>query len=88
MLKVDLDTKKGRATIAEAGTGLEILADVAFLIREIHEEMDDDDAKIFKELMQKCITDEESPVWDHEEKTGKKTDGVKRVRFVFPGMPE
>lgn len=88
MLKVDLDAKKGRATIAAAGSGLDILADVAFLISEIHEKMDDDNAKIFKEFMQKCITDEESPVWDHEEKTGKKTDGVKRVRFVFPGMPE
>ena len=88
MLKVDLDAKKGSATIAAAGTLLEIMADVTCLIREIHEEMDDDNAKIFKEFMQKCITDEESPVWDHEEKTGKKTDGVKRVRFVFPGMPE
>lgn len=88
MLKVDLDVKNGRAKIAAAGSGLEILADVAFLIKEIHEKMDADDARMFKELMQKCITDEESPVWDNEEKTGNKTDGVKSVRFVFPGMQE
>lgn len=53
MLKVDLDAKKGRARIAAAGSGLDILADVAFLISEIHEKMDDDNAKIFKEFMQK-----------------------------------
>ncbi|MGM9603980.1 MAG: hypothetical protein ACI3XG_02830 [Faecousia sp.] len=88
MLKVDLDVKRNRATIAAAGSGLEILADVTFLIGEIHKSMNSDNAKAFKELIKQCITDEDSPVWDHEEKTGKKTDGVKRVHFVFPGMPE
>lgn len=88
MLKVDLDVKKERATIAAGGSGLDILADVTFLIREIHKSMDPDNAKVFKALMQECIADEESPVWEDEEKAGNKTDGVKRVRFVFPGMPE
>ena len=87
MLKVDLDKKRNRVKIEAAGSGLEIIADVAVLIREIHKSMGPDSAK-FKEIMQKCIADEESPVWADEEKTGKETDGVKRVRFVFPGMPE
>lgn len=88
MLKVDLDVNRNNNTIAFAGSGLEILADVAVLIREIHKSMDPDNAKVFKEWIKRCITDEDSPVWDHEEKQGKKTDGVKRVRFAFPGMPE
>ncbi len=88
MLKVDLDAKKGRDTIAAVGSGLEILEDVTFMIREIHKSMDPDNAKVFKELMQKCIADEESPVWEEEEKDGNQTDGVKSVRFVFPRMQE
>lgn len=88
MLKVDLDAKKGRARIAAAGSGLEILADVTFLIGKIHKSMVPDNAKVFKALMQECIADEDSPVWEEEEKAGNQTDGVKRVRFVFPGMPE
>lgn len=88
MLKVDLDVKRNRCMIAVAGTGMDILADVGFLIGEIHKSMDSDNAKAFKELIQKCIADEDSPVWNHEEKAGKKTDGVKRIRFAFPGMPE
>lgn len=52
MLKVDLDAKKGRAKIAAVGSGLEILADVTFLIRDIHKSMDQDNAKVFKALMQ------------------------------------
>ena len=88
MLKVDLDAKKGRARIAAVGSGLEILADVTFLISKIHKSMDPDNAKVFKALMQKCIADEDSPAWEEEEKAGNQTDGVKSVRFVFPGMQE
>lgn len=88
MLKVDLDVKRNRCLIAAAGTGMDILADVGFLIGEIHKSMDADNAKAFKEMIQECIADEDSPAWNHEDKTGKKTDGVKRIRFAFPGMPE
>lgn len=88
MLKVDLDAKKGRARIEAVGSGLEILEDVTFLIRDIHKSMDPDNAKVFKALMQECIADEESPVWEEEEKAVNQTDGVKSVRLVFPGMPE
>lgn len=88
MLKVDLDAKKGRATIAAEGSGFGIMADLTLLIREIYRGMDEDNAKAFKYLIQECIANEESTVWNHEEKTGKKTDGVKRIRFVFPGKQE
>lgn len=88
MLKVNLDAKKGRATIAAEGSGLEIMADVGFLIRYIHTSMDQDDARAFKALMQKYIADDDSPVWEEEEKYGNQTDGVKSVRLVFPWMPE
>lgn len=88
MLKVDLDAKKGSAKIAAVGSGLEILADVTFLIREIHKSMDQDDARAFKALMQKCIAADDSPVWEEEEKYRNQTDGVKSVRLVFPWMPE
>lgn len=88
MLKVDLDVKKGRATIAAKGSGLDILADLTFLIRQICRGMDEDDAKAFKNAIQEVIADEESPVWEREEKLGNETDGVKGIRFVFPGKQE
>ena len=59
MLKVDLDVKRNRCTIAAAGTGMEILEDVSYLIGEIHKSMDSDNAKAFKALIQKCIADED-----------------------------
>lgn len=88
MLKVDLDAKKGRATIAAEGSGIEILADLTFLIRQIYRGMDEDDAKAFKYAIQEVIADEESPVWEREEKLENKPDGVKGIRFVFPGKQE
>lgn len=88
MLKVDLDAKKGRATIAVAGSGFEIMADLTFLIRQIYRGMDEDNAKEFKYMIQKCIADEEFRVWEREEKMENETDGVKRIRFVFPGKQE
>ena len=86
MLKVDFDAKKGRAKIAAVGSGLEILADVTFLIRDIHKSMDPDNAKVFKALMQQCIADEDSPVWEDEEKAGNQTDGITNILFKFPWM--
>lgn len=88
MLKVDLDVKKGRATIAAVGSGLDIMANLTFLVRQIYREMDEDEAKAFKYAIQKCIEDEESPVWEREEKMENAMDGVKRIRFVFPGKQE
>lgn len=88
MLKVDLDVKRNRCMIAVAGTGMDILADVGFLIGKIHKSMDSDNAKEFKYLIQKCIADEESPVWEREEKLENEPDGVKGIRFVFPGKQE
>lgn len=88
MLKVDLDVKKGRARIAAVGSGLDIMADLTFLIRQIYREMDEDEAKAFKYTIQKVIADEESPVWEREEKLENEPDGVKRIRFVFPGKQE
>lgn len=88
MLKVDLDAKKGRATIAAVGSGLEIMADLTCLIRDIYREMDEDNAKAFKYLIQKCIVDEGSPVWEREKKLENEPDGVKGIRFVFPGKQE
>ena len=88
MLKVDLDVKKGRATIAAKGSGLDIMADLTFLVRQIYREMDEDEAKAFKYAIQKCIADEESPAWEREEKLENEPDGVKGIRFVFPGKQE
>ena len=88
MLKVDLDAKKGRATIAAVGSGLDILADLTLLVRQIYREMDEDEAKAFKYTIQKVIADEESPAWEREEKLGNEPDGVKGIRFVFPGKQE
>lgn len=88
MLNVDLDAKKGRAKIAAGGSMLEILADVTFLIRKMHKSMDPDNAKVFKALMQECIANEESPVWEDEEKAGNKTDGVTNILFKSPWSPE
>lgn len=88
MLKVDLDAEKGRATIAAKGSGFEIMADLICLIRDIYREMDEDNAKAFKYAIQECIANEGSPVWEREEKLGNETDGVKRIRFVFPGKQE
>lgn len=88
MLKVNLDAKKGRAKIAAEGSGLEILADLTFLIRQIYREMDEDEAKAFKYAIQKCIAHEGSPVWEREEKLENEPDWVKRVRLVFPWQQE
>lgn len=88
MLKVDLDAKKGRATIAAEGSGFGIMADLTLLIGEIYRGMDEDNAKAFKYLIQECIADEGSPVWEREEKLVNDPDGVKRIRFVFPGKQE
>lgn len=88
MLKVDLDAKKGRATIAAKGSGFDILADLTFLVRQIYREMDEDEAKEFKYVIQEVIADEESPVWEREEKLKNDPDGVKEIRFLFPGKQE
>lgn len=88
MLKVDLDAKKGRATIAAEGSGFEIMADLTFLVRQIYRGMDEDEAKAFKYTIQKVIADEESPVWEREEKLKNDPDGVKEIRFLFPGKQE
>ena len=88
MLKVDLDAKKGRATIAAEGSGFGIMADLTLLIREIYRGMDEDNAKAFKYLIQECIAHEGSPVWEREEKLENEPDGVKGIRFVFPGKQE
>lgn len=88
MLKVDLDVKKGRAKIKAEGSGLEILDDLTFLIRQIYRGMDEDDAKAFKYAIKEVIADEESPVWEREEKLENDHDGVKEIRFVFPGKQE
>lgn len=88
MLKVDLDAKKGRATIEAKGSGFEIMDDLTFLIREIYREMDEDSAKGFKYLIQKIIAVEGSPVWEREEKLENDPDGVKEIRFLFPGKQE
>lgn len=88
MLKVDLDAKKGSATIVAKGSGFEILADLTFLVRQIYREMDEDEAKAFKYAIQEVIADEGSPVWEREKKLENEPDGVKRIRFVFPGEQE
>ena len=83
MLKVDLDIKKGRAKIKAEGSVLDILDDLAFLIRQIYTEMDEDSAKGFKYMIQKRIAVEGSPVWKREEKMENDPDGVKVIRFLF-----
>lgn len=88
MLKADLDAKKSRATIAAKGSGFEILADLTFLVRQIYRGMDEDEAKAFKYEIQEVIADEGSPVWEREEKLENEPDGVKGIRFVFPGKQE
>lgn len=88
MLKVDLDAEKGRATIAAAGSGFDIMADLTFLIRQIYRGMDEDSAKGFKYMIQKSIAVEGSPVWEREEKLENDPDGVKEIRSLFPGKQE
>lgn len=64
------------------------MADLTFLVRQIYREMDEDEAKAFKYAIQEVIADEESPVWEREGKLENEPDGVKRIRFLFPGKQE
>ena len=88
MIKADLDIKNGRSRIEVRGTGLEILADATYLIHRIFNSHGEYDAEDFKYLIQTIIADDDSPVWEREEKPGKKTDGITNILFIFPWKPE
>lgn len=88
MIKADLDIKNGRSMIEARGTGAEILADATYLIHRLFNYHDEDDAETFKYLIQTIIADDASPVWEREEKPGKKMDGITDILFKFPWKPD
>lgn len=48
------------------GNVVNITAEVTFLIRRVHEELNKSDreiAKVFREMFTKVVTDENSPIW-------------------------
>lgn len=88
MLKVHLDERKNIAMISVKGIGIDTLSELTFLINHIYNLLDDDNAISFKYLVQEVIADDASPVWEREEKTGNKTDGITNILFKFPWSPE
>lgn len=85
MIKAHLDIKNGKSRIEARGTSAEILADATYLIHRIFNAHGEYDAKDFKYLIQTIIADDDSPVWEREEKPGKKTDGITNICLYFPG---
>lgn len=88
MLKCDLNEDTNIAKIEVRGNVLEIAEDLTYLFNRLYKAINSDSpivGAVFKEILQDCVADDNSPVWklQADQKPGK--DGVKKVSFQIPG---
>lgn len=82
MLKIYLDGDKGIEEIEYRGNAFTAVAEITYLIRKIYAlltEKNRNVGKLFKEIVQEAIADNDSPVWD---------DGIVSVEVKFPGRKD
>lgn len=78
MLKCNLNKENNSAKILVEGTGLEMLADLIYLIRHVYTAIKADDpimGNVFKDIMQRVIADDDSPVWGRLEESAENGGG-------------
>lgn len=89
MLKVHIDSNEGIYELEANGTGLTVISELTLLIHEIYGQLrcaDFASGEIFKHLLQTAVKDNNSPVWDPEEKA--QEDGIQKIEIRLPDMGE
>lgn len=83
MIKFSID-QNGNADIEIGGTPFEVVAEITYLIRDVHSHylaVDEKLAKVFQNTMQSLLADNDSPVWEAQ-KVSK--EGITVVEIRMP----
>ena len=74
MLKINVNDSQNVTKIEATGTFGDIMAELSFVIHDIHNSMHQHDpamARVFRQEMIVVLTDPESPIWKTEKPSGR-----------------
>lgn len=83
MLKCHLDYDKNIATVESKGSILDAFADLIYLLNSVYNAFQSRDKRVaheFKDVFQKIVADDESPIWEYRGQE----DGITSVTIQLP----